>query len=189
VRSARGEPARCGYRCGPVPPDQSLARVAVSPDVGSPVVGSDRSASPGGRRSRASQAIPLGRCPGSGNAAKGMAGIRGQDACAAWSARRDSAGRDPARQFRCSWAELPLRSRHGDLCDHHSGDPLPERLVEGPALGTGRRGLPVAYVPRCALSIGRRRGGGSRHIDRERAQPDLRRAQHQSQHSQSNGFQ
>ena len=56
--------------------------------------------------------------------------------------------------------------------------PLPERLVEGPALGTGRRGLPIACVPRCALSIGRRCGGGSRHLYRERAQPDLRRAQH-----------
>ena len=60
----------------------------------------------------------------------------------------------------------------------------PERLVEGPALGTGRRSLPIAYVPRCALSIGRRRGGGSRHIDRERAQPGVRRAQHQVQDSQ-----
>jgi len=29
-----------------------------------------------------------------------------------------------------------------------------------PALGSGRRGLPVACVPRCALPIGRRRGGG-----------------------------
>ena len=61
--------------------------------------------------------------------------------------------------------------------------PLPERLVEGPALGTGRRGLPVARVPRCALSIGRRRGGGSRHLDRQRAQPSIRRAQHQFQDS------
>ena len=53
VRSARGKPPRRGYRRGPVSPDQSLARVAISPDVGSPVVGSDRGACLAGRRSRA----------------------------------------------------------------------------------------------------------------------------------------
>jgi membrane-associated phospholipid phosphatase len=50
-------------------------------------------------------------------------------------------------------------------------------------LGTGRRGLPVACLPRRALSVGRPRGGGPRHVDRERAQPGLRRAQHHFQHS------
>src|SRR5690242_5519144 len=78
---------------------------------------------------------------------------------------------------------FPSGHAHGDLRDHRSGRPLPERLVEGPALGTGRRGLPVARVPRCALSIGRRRGGGSRHLDRQRAQPSIRHAQHQFQDS------
>ena len=100
------------------------------PDVGSPVVGSDRGASPAGCRSRAPEEIPPGRCPGGGDAAEDMAGGRGQDVCAASPARGDSAGRDLARQLRCSWAELSLRSRHGDLRGHRSGDPLPERLVE-----------------------------------------------------------
>jgi hypothetical protein len=35
-----------------------------------------------------------------------------------------------------------------------------DSLVEGPALGPGRRGLPVACVSRCALPVGRRRGAG-----------------------------
>ncbi len=38
---------------------------------------------------------------------------------------------------------LSLRPRHGDLRDHRSGGPLLQRLVEGLALGPGRRGLPV----------------------------------------------
>ena len=121
VRGARGEPPRRGPRRGPVPPDQSLARVAISPDVGRPAVGSDRGASPAGCRSRAAEEIPPGRCPGGGDAAEGIAGGRGQDVCAAWPTRGDSTGRDLAWQFRCSWAELSLRSRHGDLRDHRSG--------------------------------------------------------------------
>lgn len=42
---------------------------------------------------------------------------------------------------------------------------------------------PSHVYPRCALSIGRRRGGGSRHADRQRAELGVRRAQHESQHS------
>ena len=38
--------------------------------------------------------------------------------------------------------------------------PLLQRLVKGPALAAGRRGLPVTGVPRGALPRGRRRGGG-----------------------------
>jgi membrane-associated phospholipid phosphatase len=37
--------------------------------------------------------------------------------------------------------------------------PYFRRLVKGPALGAGRRGLPVTGVPRGALPGGRRRGG------------------------------
>jgi len=54
--------------------------------------------------------------------------------------------------------------------------PLPERLVEGPALDTGRRGLPIALVPRRALPTGRHRRCGSRHVHRGRPQLGARRA-------------
>ena len=67
--------------------DQSLARLALSPDVGRPVVGSDRGASAAGCRSRAAEKIPPGRCPGGGDAAEGIAGGRGQDVRAASQAR------------------------------------------------------------------------------------------------------
>jgi hypothetical protein len=77
---------------------------------------------------------------------------------------------------------FPLRSRHGDLCDGRSGGPLLQEPVEDTALGPGRRGLPVACVSRGALSLGRRRGGGSGHVHRGRAEPCVRRAQRQLQH-------
>ena len=179
VRGAGSEPAGRGHRCGRVPPDQSLARVAVSADVDSPVVGSDRGSSPGGRRGRALEEAASGRCPGGGDTAEGIAGVGGQDVRAAWPAGGDGIGGDLAWQGRCPRAELSLRSRHGDLCDRRSGGPLPEKLVEGTALGPGRRGLPVACVPRGALPVGRRRGGGSGHVHRGRAEPRVRRAQRQ----------
>ena len=67
------------------------------------------------------------------------------------------------------------------LCDRRSGGPLPETLVESTALGPGRRGLPVACVPRGALPLGRRRGSGPGRVHRGRAEPRVRRAQHQLQ--------
>ena len=56
------------------------------------------------------------------------------------------AGCDLARPVRGPRAELSLRSCHGDLRDHRAGGPLLQRLVKGPALGAGRRGLPVTGV-------------------------------------------
>jgi PAP2 superfamily len=123
VRGAGSEPAGRGHRCGRVPPDQSLARVAVSADVDSPVVGSDRGSSPGGRRGRVREEAAPGRCPGDSDAAEGIAGVGGQDVRAAWPTRGDGTGRDLAWQGRCPRAELSLRSRHGDLCDRCSGGP------------------------------------------------------------------
>ena len=63
------------------------------------------------------------------------------------------------------------------------GPPL-QRLVKGPALGAGRRGLPVTGVPRGALPRGRRRGGGPGPVHRERAEPGIRRAQRQHRRRQ-----
>lgn len=93
-------------------------------------------------------------------------------------------GCDLARPVRGPRAELSLRSCHGDLRDHRAGGPLLQRLVKGPALGAGRRGLPVTGVPRGALPCGRRRGGGPGPVHRERAEPGIRRAQRQHRRRQ-----
>ena len=107
VRGAGSESAGRGSRFGRVPADQSLAGVAVSANVDSPAVGSDRGSSPGGRRGRALEEAAPGRCPGGSDAAEGIAGVGGQDVRAAWPAGGDGTGRDLAWQGRCPRAEFP----------------------------------------------------------------------------------
>jgi len=64
-----------------------IGRGAVSADVDSPAVGSDRGASTGGRRGRTVQNATPGRCAGRGGTAEGIAGVGGQGVRAAWPAR------------------------------------------------------------------------------------------------------
>ena len=70
------------------------------------------------------------------------------------------AGCDLARPVRGPRAELSLRSCHGDLRDHRAGGPLLQRLVKGPALGAGRRGLPITGVPRAHFPVDVAAGAG-----------------------------
>ena len=182
VRGARSEPAGRGHRCGRVPPDQSLARVAVSANVDSPVVGSDRGSSPGGRRGCVLRRLRLA-------AALAVAALLkvSLEAMAKTFVQR---GR-PAETV----SEVILR---GKAAAHGLGFPSGHAMVifaiaallapyfkswwEGTALGPGRRGLPVARVSRCALPVGRHRWGGSGHVHRGRAEPRIPRAQLQLQH-------
>jgi hypothetical protein len=59
---------------------------------------------------------------------------------------------------------------------------------KGPAVGPGRRGVPVPGLPRRALPVGRHRGGGSWYVHRERAEPRIRRTGQQLQPADDGEF-
>ena len=160
VRAAGGKPADPERRCGPVPPDQSLARLAVSAHMDCPAGGSHRGPSPAGRRCRAVKEAPLGRCPSVRNPAQGLTGRRSQEGRAARSTPQRRSRMSSSWPVRGPRAELSLRPRHGDLCHCRAGGSLLQEPVENPALGPGYRGLRIARISRCTLSLGCRRGSG-----------------------------
>ena len=180
VRGAGREPDGPGHGCGRVPPGQSLAgwlyppmwTVQLSGVIGAlPLVAAAAALL---RRLRLAAATLLKVWL---EAVAKMVVQRDRPA----ETLPDVILRGPVRGPR---AELSLRSCHGDLRDHRAGGLLLQRLVKGPALGAGRRGLPVTGVPRGALPRGRRRGGGPGPVHRERAEPGIRRAQRQHRRRQ-----
>jgi hypothetical protein len=74
------------------------------------------------------------------------------------------------------WYKLGRTILYGSLEDESA------RLVEGHALGAGRRSLPIPCIPRRALPIGHRRGGRPGHVHRGHAKPHIRRPGQQPKH-------
>jgi hypothetical protein len=151
VRGARGEPAPRGPGRGPVPPDQSLARVAISPDV----------------------VVQL----------SGVIGAPPLLAAAAALLRRF---RLAAALVAATLLKVSLESVAKTLVQRgRPAQTVPDVILRGNSAAHGLS-FPSghAMVIFAITALGRRRGGGSRHIDRERAQPGVRHARHQVQDSQ-----
>lgn len=183
VQGARSESAGRGHRCGRVPPDQSLARVAVSANVDSPVVGSDRGFSSGGgrgcvlRRLRLSAALAI--------AALLKVSLEAMPKTFVQRGRPAETVSEVILRSKAAAHGLGFPSGHAMVIFAIAALRAPYFKAGGrycPGPGPGRRGLPVARVSRCAPPVGRHRWGGSGHVHRGRPEPRIPRAQLQFQH-------